>query len=70
VIERRGGRTSGFLAKTSNPERALQNLLERDRLFTDRLRTEVERLELRSIEVNTTMTEHDSANLITKIFGL
>jgi 2-phosphoglycerate kinase len=70
TIERRGGRRSGFLAKTSNPERALQNLLERDRMFTDRLRNQVEHLELRAIEVNTAMNESDSANLVAKIFGL
>jgi hypothetical protein len=57
TIERRGGSTSGFLAKTSNPERALQNLLERDRMFTDRLSKEVENLELRAIHVNTAMAE-------------
>jgi hypothetical protein len=68
AIALRGG--WAFLAKTSNPERALQNLLERDRMFTDRLRTEIAGLELRAIEVNTTMTEHDSAGLITKMFGL
>jgi 2-phosphoglycerate kinase len=70
TIERRGGRTSGFPAKTSNPERALQNLLERDRMFTDRLRREVEYLELRAIEVNAAITEDDCVNLVTKIFGL
>lgn len=70
IVERRGGWTSGFLAKTSNPERALQNLLERDRMFTNRLRKEVEHLELRAINVNSAMTEDDSANLVTKIFGL
>src|SRR5215469_16799447 len=70
VIERRGGRTSGFLAKTSNPERALQNLLERDRLFTDRLSKQVEDLELRAIQVNTAIAEEDCATLVAKIFGL
>lgn len=70
TIERRGGRRSGFLAKTSNPERALQNLLERDRMFTERLRNEVEHLELRAIEVSTAMNESDSANSVAKIFGL
>ena len=70
TIERRGGRTSGFLAKTSNPERALQNLLERDRMFTDRLRKEVEALKLRAIEVNPALGEDDSAKLVTKVFGL
>jgi 2-phosphoglycerate kinase len=69
TIERRGGWKSGFLAKTSNPERALQNLLERDRLFTDRLRKEVEDLELRAILVNGAMAERDSANLVKRIFG-
>jgi 2-phosphoglycerate kinase len=70
TIERRGGRTSGFLAKTSNPERALQNLLERDRMFTDRLRKDVQHLQLCAIEVDTAMNESDSANLVAKIFGL
>ena len=68
AIEQRGG--WAFLAKTSNPERALQNPLERDRMFTERLRVELGRLELRAIEVNTAMTEHDTASLITRIFGL
>jgi cytidylate kinase len=70
TIERRGGRTSGFLAKTSNSERARQNLLERDRMFTDRLRKDVEHLELCAIEVDSAMSERDSANLVAKIFGL
>ncbi len=70
TIGRRGGLTSGFLAKTSNPERALQNLLERDRMFTDRLRKNVEHLELRTIEINTAINESESANLVAKIFGL
>ena len=70
AIEQRGGWGSGFLAKTSNPERAFQNLLARDRMFTDRLRKEVERLELPAIEVTTAMSENDSANLVTKMFGL
>ena len=70
TMERRGGSTSGFLAKTSNPEQALQNLLERDRLFTDRLSQEVENLALRAIHVNTEVTEDVSANFVAKAFGL
>lgn len=70
TIERRGGWTFGFLAKTSNPERALQNLLERDRMFTDRLRQEVEHLELRAVEVTPAMDEDDSTSLVVEIFGL
>ena len=52
VIESRGGSAWGFLAKTSDPERALRNLLERDRMFTDILRDETARLELPAIEVD------------------
>ena len=64
AIEGRGG--YGFLAKTSNPKEALQKLLERDRMFTDRLREEVERLELCAIEVNTAMTERDTLDVVMK----
>ena len=70
TLGRRGGWTSGFLAKTRNPEQALQNLLERDRMFTDRLRKEVKDLEFRAIQVNAAMAENDTANLVAKIFGL
>lgn len=56
--------------KTSDPERALRNLLERDRMFTERLHEETERLELRVIEVDITMTEDDLAERVTEAFGL
>ena len=70
VVESRGGAASGFLAKTSDPERALRNLLERDRMFTDILREETERLALHAIEVDTTMTEDDLAKRVTEVFRL
>jgi 2-phosphoglycerate kinase len=70
IVERRGERTSRFVAKTSDPERALQNLLERDGMFTDRLRDEVQDLELSAIAVNAAMKEIDTANLVAEIFGL
>jgi cytidylate kinase len=70
TIERRGGPASGFLSKTTHPERALENLLERDRMFTDRLENEVADLQLRAIHVNTGVSEEDSADLVAKIFGL
>jgi cytidylate kinase len=70
TLERRGGLRSGFLAKTSNPERALENLIERDRMFTDRLSKEVVDLELRAIQIDTEISEDDSANLVTQRFGL
>jgi 2-phosphoglycerate kinase len=56
--------------KTSDPELALRNLLERDRMFTERLYEEAKRLELRVIEVDTTMTEDELAERVTEAFGL
>ncbi|MBV8830700.1 MAG: hypothetical protein JO108_15850 [Acidobacteriaceae bacterium] len=70
TVERRGGRTWNFLAKTSDPERALQNLLQRDSMFTDRLRRDTKRLELRAIEVHCAMDEDDSVRSVAEIFDL
>ena len=69
VVESRGGSAWGFLARTTNPERALCNLLERDRMFTDILRDETARLGLRAIEVDTTMTEDELTRRVTDVFG-
>jgi hypothetical protein len=70
VIEKRGGSAWGFLAKTSAPKRALHNLLERDRMFTDVLREETTRLGLHAIDVDTTMTEDDLTRRVTDVFEL
>ena len=70
VIESRGGSSWGFLAKTTDPERALRNLLERDRMFTDVLREQTTRLRLPAIEVHTSTTEDDLARRVTDLFGL
>jgi 2-phosphoglycerate kinase len=70
VVESRGGATWGFLAKTTDPQRALRNLLERDRMFTDILRQETARLELTAIEVDATMTEDKLARRVTEVFGV
>jgi len=67
VIERRSG---SFLAKTSNPEKALHNLLERDRLFTDKLREETTHLGLHAIEVGTITGEDDLAQQVTNVFSV
>lgn len=56
--------------RTTDPDVALHNLLERDRMFTDRLRDEAARLNLHVIEVATTMTEDDLASLVSDAFGL
>jgi hypothetical protein len=70
VVERRGGSAWGFLAKTTDPERALRNLLERDRAFTDVLREDTARLALPAVEVDATMAEDDLADRVTEVFGL
>lgn len=56
--------------KTSDPHRALGNLLERDGLFTERLDHEARRLGLRTITVDAPMTEDELAERVTEAFGL
>ena len=56
--------------RTSDPARALRNLLERDRMFTERLREEAAGLGLRVIDVDVTMTEDDLAGRVARAFGL
>jgi hypothetical protein len=56
--------------RTSDPERALRNLLERDRLFTDRLAEETRRLGLPAIPVDTTMDEDDLAEEVARALAL
>ena len=70
VFEGRGGAAWGFLARTSDPERALRNLLERDRLFTEALREETARLGLHAVEVGASMTEGELAGRVADLFGL
>jgi 2-phosphoglycerate kinase len=70
VVDGRGGSAWGFLAKTTDPERALSNLLERDRMFTDILREETVRLKVPAIEVDATITEDDLTARVTEVFGL
>ena len=70
VLESRGDTKSGFIAKTGDPERALRNLLERDAMFTERLKDETQRLELNTIEVNPSMSEDDLAARVVRAFGL
>ena len=56
--------------KTSDPEKALDNLLERDRMFTERLGEETRRLGLRVINVDTAMTEDFLTERVAESFGL
>ena len=70
VVESRGGAAWEFLARTTDPDKALRNLLERDRMFTDILREETVRLSLPGIEVNTTTTEDELAKQVTDLFSV
>ncbi|WP_245571249.1 hypothetical protein [Catelliglobosispora koreensis] len=45
--------------RTSDPEKALQNLFERDRMFTEHLAAQVRALDLPLIEVDITMSEDE-----------
>jgi hypothetical protein len=69
VIDSRGGSAWGFLGRTNDPDRALRNLLERDRMFTDILRDDTARLGLHAIEVDTPTTEDDLTRRVTDVFG-
>jgi hypothetical protein len=55
---------------TSDPERAQRNLLERDRMFTDRLAAETKRSGLPAVEVDTAMSETQLYGLVAKMFML
>lgn len=56
--------------KTSDPEKALRNLLERDRMFTEGLAAEAAALRLRVIEVDVTVTEGELAERVAAASGL
>jgi len=56
--------------KTSDPDKALHSLLERDRMFTDRLRQEAAGLGLPVIDVDPAVTEDDLAGRVARAFGL
>ena len=64
------GSLAAIAGRTSDPERALRNLLERDRLFTERLGLEARRLDLPVIEVGGPVTEEDLAERVAGALGL
>ncbi|MGH3660289.1 MAG: hypothetical protein ACRDT8_14130 [Micromonosporaceae bacterium] len=70
AVASRGGASWAFLGKTSDPDQALRNLLERDRMFTERLHHEATRLELPVVEVDTHMTEDDLLVRVTDVLDL
>ena len=70
MFKNRGGSAWSFLGKTSDPDKALKNLLERDQMFTDDLYQETKRLELNSLRVDMTMTEEDLTEQVAELFEL
>jgi len=56
--------------RTNHPDRALRNLLERDRMFTERLRTEAKHLDLNVIAVDITITEDEMVDRVAEALGL
>jgi len=59
-----------FWRRTSDPDRALRNLLERDRLFTAELRADVGQLALPFIEIDATVTEGALVGQVADAFAL
>ena len=70
VFDSRGGARRGFIGRTSDPEQALRNLLDRDRMFTDHLSGETKRLGLNIVEVDTAMTVDDVTGRVKEALGL
>ena len=69
AFESRNGLWS-VAGRTSNPEQALANLLERDRLFTESLQTEAKEAGLPAIAVDIGMSEGVLENHVAWQFGL
>jgi hypothetical protein len=59
-----------FWSATSDPERALANLLERDRMFTDALADEAARAALTLLPVDGTRAPDELAAELAKRLGL
>jgi 2-phosphoglycerate kinase len=68
AFESRGSRWK-IASQTSDPGKALRNLLEREHMFTERLRAEANQLGLPVIEVDATMAEEDLAGRVMEVFG-
>jgi hypothetical protein len=68
AFEHRGSLWS-IAGRTSTPERALGNLLERDRMFTERVAGEIERLDLTGLVVDVGRSEDELAARVAELFG-
>lgn len=69
ALDSRGG-TWTIAGQTADPERALRNLLERDGMFTERLRDQTRRLGLPTIDVDSWTSEDELTRRVATAFGL
>lgn len=69
AFEQRSPREA-FWLRTSDPPRALANLLERDRIFTDAVATDAARNHLATLEIDGTRSIEDEADDLAARFGL
>lgn len=67
---RPSGAPWAFVDRTTDPDRALRNLLERDRMFTEGLAEEAKALGLHTVLVDTSMGEDDVVEVVADWFGL
>jgi hypothetical protein len=72
AVDKRAKETGrpGFIHQTSDPERAARNLVERERMFADRLREETRELGLQAITVDAAGPESESVRRVAGLFGL
>jgi 2-phosphoglycerate kinase len=63
------GSTWDIPGRTGDPERALRNLLERDRMFTDRLAEETRRLGLPAVHVEVGTSEDELVGQVAQLLG-
>jgi hypothetical protein len=64
------GFTWAIAGQTSDPERALTNLLDRDEMFTERLRKQTSDLGLNTVEIDSALDEDGLDRRISALFGL
>lgn len=63
------GTINEIAGRTSDPARGLDNLLRRDDMFTDRLRSEIGALNLTSIDVDLALSEDELVSKVAELFG-
>jgi 2-phosphoglycerate kinase len=63
-------RSDAFWLRTGDPERALENLLARDQMFTTVIAGDAERNEMKTLAVDGERTVEDTVSAVAKQFGL